>query len=75
LFIWSFEREGALGLVIGLANNGIAGVPGVLRLSLVGEDDRVQATGCVDAGCPKPNRHPASHADTVPRKAKGKDFD
>jgi hypothetical protein len=53
-FIWSFNREGTPGLVIGLANDGIAAVPGVLRLTVIGEDDDVKATGCVDAGYPKP---------------------
>ena len=36
-FIWTFQRDGVTGLVIGLANDGITPVPGVLRLSVVGE--------------------------------------
>jgi len=54
-FIWTFLRDGAPGLVIGLANDGIAPVPGVLRLSVVGQDDKTYVSGCVDAGYPKPN--------------------
>jgi hypothetical protein len=53
-FLWTFRRDGAPGLVIGLANDGIAAVPGVLRLSLLGEDHKVIASGCVDSGYPKP---------------------
>ncbi|HET8668850.1 MAG TPA: hypothetical protein VFM10_12775 [Terriglobales bacterium] len=53
-FIWSFNREGMPGLVIGLANNGIASVPGVIRLTVFSEDKKVNVSGCVDAGYPKP---------------------
>ncbi len=37
-FIWTFKRDRVTGLVIGLANDGIAPVPGVLRLSVVSAD-------------------------------------
>ena len=53
-FIWSFERDGAPGLVIGLANKGVAAVPGVLRLTVSNDDGSVQASGCLDPGYPKP---------------------
>ncbi|HMK22761.1 MAG TPA: hypothetical protein VK466_10530, partial [Terriglobales bacterium] len=53
-FLWTFQRDGAQGLVIGLANDGIAGVPGGLRLSVVTPDNKVLASGCVDPGYPKP---------------------
>ena len=53
-FIWSFERDGTPGLVVGLANNGIAGVPGVLRLTVTSDDGKVNVSGCVDPGYPKP---------------------
>jgi hypothetical protein len=53
-FVWAFERDGANGLVIGLTNDGVAGVPGVLRLSLIGADGRIAASGCVDPGYPRP---------------------
>ncbi len=54
-FIWSFNREGTPGLVIGLVNNGISAVPGVLRLTVFSDDAKVQVSGCVDAGYPKPS--------------------
>src|SRR5262249_42416921 len=53
-FLWTFKRDGAPGMVIGLTNDGIAAVPGVLRLSVYSEDLKVHVSGCVDAGYPKP---------------------
>src|SRR5581483_8738626 len=53
-FIWSFVREGTPGLVIGLANKGVAGVPGIVRLTAYSDDGRVHASGCVEPGYPKP---------------------
>jgi hypothetical protein len=53
-FIWTFKRDGVNGLVVGLANDGIAPVPGVLRLTVSGEDNNVRASGCIDTGYPKP---------------------
>jgi hypothetical protein len=41
---------------VGLANDGIAGVPGVLRLTLRDPAGNVLVSGCVDAGCPVPGR-------------------
>ena len=53
-FIWTFKRDGADGLVIGLANDGITPVPGVLRLTVFSEDNKINVSGCVDPGYPKP---------------------
>jgi hypothetical protein len=53
-FVWSFKREGAPGLVVGVVNNGISSVPGVLRLTVFSDDGKVNVSGCVDAGYPKP---------------------
>src|SRR5581483_3175446 len=53
-FVWTFKRDGAPGVVIGLANDGIAAVPGVLRLTISNADSRTLASGCVDAGDPRP---------------------
>ena len=55
-FIWSYEDAGYLGLIIGFANDGIAGVPGVLRVTVESEDGKVLKTGCLDAGYPLPGK-------------------
>jgi hypothetical protein len=51
-FIWSYEDVGYLGLIIGFANDGIAGVPGVLRVSVESKERKVLQTGCLDPGYP-----------------------
>ncbi len=53
-FIWTFKRDGVTGLVIGLANDGITPVPGVLRLSILSDDGKIHVSGCIDPGFPKP---------------------
>jgi len=39
-FIWSYEDKGYTGLIVGFANDGIAGVPGVLRVSVEPRKER-----------------------------------
>jgi len=51
-FIWYFEKDGYPGLVIGFVNNGIACVPGVLRVTVFSDDGRVHVSGCLDPGYP-----------------------
>ncbi|WP_260599185.1 hypothetical protein [Sphingomonas endolithica] len=53
-FIWAFERDGQTGLVIGLANAGVAAPPGVVRLTVQDANGRDLASGSVDAGYPRP---------------------
>jgi hypothetical protein len=55
-FIWSYEDNGYLGLIIGFANDGIAGVPGVLRVSVENQDGKMLKSGCLDAGYPVPGK-------------------
>lgn len=55
-FIWSYEVRGYLGLIIGFANDGIAGVPGVLRVTVQSPDGTVLKSGCLDAGYPLPGK-------------------
>jgi hypothetical protein len=54
-WIWSYEKDGYPGLVVGLVNDGIAGVPGTLRLTVFSEDGTVNSSGCVDPGYPSPH--------------------
>jgi hypothetical protein len=55
-FIWSYEDGRYLGLIVGFANDGIAGVPGVLRVNVESEDGKVLKSGCLDAGYPLPGK-------------------
>jgi hypothetical protein len=55
-FIWSYEDGGYLGLIVGFANDGIAGVPGVLRVTVESEDGKAFKSGCLDAGYPLPGK-------------------
>jgi hypothetical protein len=55
-FIWSYEDNGSLGLIVGFANDGIAGVPGVLRVTVENEDGKPLNSGCLDAGYPLPGK-------------------
>lgn len=48
--IWSYEDGGYLGLTIGFANDGIAGIPGVLRVTVESEDGKTLRSGCLDPG-------------------------
>ena len=54
--IWSYEDDGYLGLIIGFANDGIAGVPGVLRVTVESEDGKALKSGCLDPGYPLPGK-------------------
>ena len=54
--IWSYDDNGYLGLIIAFANDGIAGVPGVLRVTVESPDGKVLKSGCLDAGYPVPGK-------------------
>jgi hypothetical protein len=54
--IWSYEDNGSLGLIVGFANDGITGVPGVLRVTVESADGKVLKSGCLDAGYPLPGK-------------------
>ena len=55
-WIWTYEERGEPGLIIGFVNDGIAGVPGVLRVTIASESGQVLCTGSLDAGYPLPGR-------------------
>src|SRR5579862_911378 len=55
-FIWSYEDGAYQGLIIGFANDGIAGIPGVLRVTVETEDGKVLKSGCLDPGYPIPGK-------------------
>ena len=54
-WIWYTDNEkSGTGLILGMKNDGIAAVPGVLRLTLYSEDGTFSTGGCLDPGYPKP---------------------
>jgi hypothetical protein len=55
-WIWTVEERGAPGLIVGFANDGIAGVPGVLHVSLLSQNGAELCIGSLDAGYPLPGR-------------------
>jgi hypothetical protein len=55
-FVWAYSDGPTCGLIVGLANDGIAGVPGVLRLAVEREDGTALAEGGLDAGYPVPGK-------------------
>jgi hypothetical protein len=55
-WVWTYEEGGYPGLIVGFVNDGIAAVPGVLRVSVVSEDGKVNVGGSLDAGYPLPGK-------------------
>lgn len=51
-WVYTYSEGGHPGLILGLVNDGIAGVPGILRISATNEDSRVIASGSLDSGYP-----------------------
>ena len=55
-WVWQRKRYGAVELVVAVANDGVAGVPGVLRLFVETPDGKVKVGGGLDAGHPLAGR-------------------
>jgi hypothetical protein len=55
-FVWHYGGDDRTGLVVGFANDGIAGVPGVLRVRVTSDDATVDVSGGLDPGYPLPGR-------------------
>jgi hypothetical protein len=54
--IWVYVKNGRPGLVVGLANDGVAAVPGALRISVERPDGKQLAGGSLDPGLPLPGK-------------------
>jgi hypothetical protein len=54
--VWVYVKDGRPGLVVGLTNDGVAAVPGALRISVVDANGRELAGGSVDPGLPLPGK-------------------
>jgi hypothetical protein len=55
-WIYTYGADGDAGLILGVVNDGIAGVPGVLRINVLDAVGRTLATGGLDAGYPLPGK-------------------
>lgn len=51
-WVWQRERWDRPELIVGVVNDGVAGVPGVLRLTVESPDGRLKMSGSLDAGRP-----------------------
>jgi len=51
-WVWQRKRSGATELIVAFANDGVAGIPGILRVSVESLDGKVKVTGGLDAGQP-----------------------
>ena len=71
-WVWTYEEGGYPGLIIGFVNDGIAGVPGVLRVSVVSADGKVNVGGSLDAGYPLPEKS-GRQSSRCPKARVGKD--
>lgn len=52
-WIWSFDKDGSPGLIMGFVNDGISSVPGILRVTVFNDVGSVKVSGCLDPGYPK----------------------
>ena len=72
-WVWQRKRYGASEVIVAVANDGVSGVPGVLRLSLESMDGKFRMSGGLDAGHPYGGRlRQASFV--VPREISGQRF-
>jgi hypothetical protein len=55
-WIWQRKRYGTSELVVAFANDGVAGVPGILRISVQGRGFAFAQSGSLDAGHPHAGR-------------------
>lgn len=53
---WYYEKEGYPRIILGLANDGIAGIPGALRVYLKSPGGTTLAGGSLDPGMPLPGK-------------------
>jgi hypothetical protein len=51
-WVWQRKRNDTFELIVGVANRGVAGVPGVLWLQLESPDGKIKMRGALDAGQP-----------------------
>jgi hypothetical protein len=55
-WVWTYDAGDDFGLILGMVNDGISGVPGVLRISVLDAAGRELSVGGLDAGYPLPGK-------------------
>ena len=55
-WIWYFSRDGYPGIVLGLVNDGVSGIPGALILTVKDTNGGFELTGSLDPGYPLPGK-------------------
>ena len=55
-WVWTYDAGDDAGVILGLVNDGISGVPGVLHVSIEDAAGKTLATGGLDAGYPLPGK-------------------
>lgn len=55
-WIWTYGETDHTGLIVGLANDGISGVPGAVRLTLLDQQGQLLAESTLRAGHPVPHQ-------------------
>jgi hypothetical protein len=55
-WIWTYGEIAHTGLIVALANGGISGVPGVVRLTLLDQNDQPISEGGLEPGHPLPHQ-------------------
>ena len=50
--MWQRKRYGTDEIIVAVSNDGVAGVPGVLRLHVESADGKIQLSGSLDTGHP-----------------------
>lgn len=52
-WVWQRKCFGTDELVVGIVNDGVAGVPGILHINVESPDGSFKVTGCLDEGLPR----------------------
>jgi hypothetical protein len=55
-WIWTYGESPHMGLIVGLSNDGISGVPGMLRLTLLDQSGNPVSSATLEAGHPIPHQ-------------------
>jgi hypothetical protein len=54
-WVWTYEDTHHIGLIVGLSNDGISGVPGVVQLTLLDHAGNILSARAMEAGHPLPH--------------------